>query len=66
MWPSFNELFYHLAQANHLCLLFPEPAFLSGLCIAFSQWYVQFLVCVMYSVLVCIVLSFRYTTARIR
>ena len=50
----------------HLCLLFPDPAFLSVLCTAFSLWYVQFLVCVMCGFLVCLVPSFRYTTARFR
>ena len=33
----------------HLCLLFPEPIFLSVLCTALSLWYVQFSICVMCS-----------------
>ena len=49
-----------------LCLLFPGPAFLFVSCSDLSLWYVQFLVCVMCGALVCLVPSFRYTTARIR
>ena len=50
----------------NLCPLFPDPKLYLSYVQIFRLWYVQFLVCVMCGSLVCLVSSFRYTTARIR